>query len=199
MESKLPKIFLARHGQTEWSLSGRHTGRSDIALTECGENDARALGKRLAKLTFSEVWTSPLIRAKHSCELAGFESSYQIETDLMEWHYGDYEGLFAEEIQAKHPGWNVFKHGCPNGESPEDILARTSLLTERLKLQSSNILLFSHGHFLRSLAATWINEPLIFGNKLKLSTSGLSILSFNHDNINEPAILSWNDVGHISL
>ena len=155
MSDQLPIIFLARHGETAWSLSGQHTGRTDLPLTSNGEKNAAMLGARLKGLPVAHVLTSPLQRARRTCELAGFASAARVDADLMEWNYGDYEGKRSVEIRKERPDWDLFRDGCPGGETPEEIAARAERVTERLRGLGGNVLLFSSGHFLRVLAGRW--------------------------------------------
>src|SRR5580765_6780376 len=189
----LQQLFLIRHGETEWSLSGRHTGRTEIPLTERGEQDAEALGNRLRTLEFSAVLTSPRRRARRTCELVGLAEAAEIDPDLAEWDYGDFEGLTSAEIFKKHPGWNLFLDGCPNGESPSQVSDRADRVIARVRRQEGNVALFSHGHFGRVLAARWIGSPAILGRRLFLSTASLSILGYEHGRADEPVIKLWNE------
>src|SRR5262249_37435645 len=150
-----PIVYLARHGETEWSLSGRHTGRTDLPLTDVGERNALRLGERLGGLTFEGVFTSPLQRARRTCELAGFGSEAVIVPDLFEWNYGEYEGRTSLQIHAESPDWQLFRDGCPGGESPEQVATRADRVVDLVRAVSGNVLLFSSGHFLRMLAARW--------------------------------------------
>lgn len=191
----LPVIYLARHGETEWSRDGRHTGLTDLPLTEQGERNARRLRERLTGLLFVKVLTSPLQRAKQTSELAGFGAVAEVDPDLVEWNYGDYEGLRTADIRAKRSAWELFRDGCPNGESPAQIAARADRVVARVRAITGNVLIFSSGHFLRVLAARWLGvEPLI-GKYLMLDTASLSALSYEHD-MCDPAIRFWNDTGH---
>ena len=190
-----PVIYLARHGETEWSHEGRHTGLTDLPLTEQGERNAVQLGERLTGLLFVKVLTSPLQRARRTCELAGFGGVTEVDPDLVEWNYGDYEGLRTAAIRAKRPGWELFRDGCPNGESPAEIAARADRVVARVRAITGNVLIFSSGHFLRVFAARWLGvEPLI-GKYLMLDTASLSALSYEH-NLRDPAIRFWNDTWH---
>jgi broad specificity phosphatase PhoE len=189
----LPRLFLIRHGETEWSLSGRHTGRTDIALTERGEEDAKALGNRLRTLPFSAVLTSPSRRARRTCELAGLAAATEIDSDLSEWDYGDYEGLTSAEILEARPGWNLFLDGCPNGESPARVSDRADRVIAGLKEREGNIALFSHGHFGRALAARWIGSPVDLGRRFSLAPASLSVLDHEHQNAQEPVVALWNE------
>ena len=188
--SHLPTIYLVRHGETEWSKSGRHTGHTDLPLTPVGEAEARELRPRLAGTAFDQVLTSPLQRTRRTAELAGFIATP--DPDFLEWDYGDYEGLTTEAIRADHPGWDLFRDGCPGGESVEQIAQRADRVAARLKSSSGNVLVFSHGHLLRVLAARWIEQPVLFARALLLSTSSISALGFGHDMRDEPAISRWN-------
>jgi probable phosphoglycerate mutase len=190
------KVYLARHGETEWSKSGRHTGRTDKPLTAKGEDDARKIGKRLAGVTFSHVLTSPLSRARKTAELAGFAPV--VDPGLLEWDYGEYEGLTTGEIRERRAGWDLFRDGCPGGESVHDMTARVDGVVERLQALRGNVLAFAHGHLLRVLAARWVNQPVPFARALLLSTSAVCVLGFDHHALDEPAIVLWNDDRHLS-
>lgn len=191
----VPTIYLARHGETPWSISGRHTGRTDVPLTPKGEGDAVKIGTRLTGIAFARVFSSPLSRAKRTAELAGFTP--ELEPDLLEWNYGDYEGLKTAEIRARRPDWDLFRDGCPGGESVPDVSERIDRLVARLKSLSGNVLLFAHGHILRVVAARWVDQPVPFGRSLLLSTATVSILGFDHLAMDEPAIKLWNDDRHL--
>jgi probable phosphoglycerate mutase len=156
MNKSLPIVTLARHGETAWSLSGQHTGLTDLPLTERGERNARRLGERLRGLTFARVFTSPLVRAARTCELAGFRGVAEVDRDLLEWNYGDYEGRRTSEIHAQRPDWQLFRDGCPGGETPEQVGARADRVVSRVRALQGDVLLFSSGHFLRVLAARWL-------------------------------------------
>jgi broad specificity phosphatase PhoE len=195
MSAKLPIIYLARHGQTAWSKSGQHTGLTDIPLLPEGEYDAERLGARLRKLEFAAVWTSPLVRASRTCELAGFSGVARVDRDLVEWDYGEYEGLKNAEIVARQPGWRIYRDGCPGGESPEQVAARADRVLERARTAGGNVLLFSSGHFTRMLGARWIGLPPQNAELFTLATASLSALGYEH-NVSEPVIHLWNDVSH---
>jgi probable phosphoglycerate mutase len=197
MSSSLPTVYVARHGETAWSLSGQHTGLTDIPLTERGERNARRLGVRLQSITFTKIYTSPLIRAAKTCELAGFGPDAEIDPDLVEWNYGDYEGVKTVDIHKQRPGWFLFRDGCPNGESVSAVGERADRVLERIKSQTGNVLIFSSGHFSRVIAARWLGLPPDCGRFFLLGTATLSILSFEHHNPNEPAIKLWNDALHV--
>jgi broad specificity phosphatase PhoE len=191
----LPVIYLARHGETAWSITGQHTGLTDLPLTERGERNARRLGERLAGLVFAKVLTSPLQRAVRTCELAGFAAAAEVDRDLIEWNYGNYEGLRTPEIRAKRPGWQLFRDGCPNGESPQEVAARAGRVVNRVRVVKGNVLIFSSGHFLRVFAARWLGLEPFAGTFFMLDTASLSALSYEHD-LSSPAIWFWNDTRH---
>jgi probable phosphoglycerate mutase len=190
----LSHLYLIRHGETAWSLSGQHTSYMDIPLTEKGETDARQLAQRLGSVRFNEVLTSPRLRAQRTCELAGFGSRSKIEPDLVEWNYGDYEGLRTSEIQQIRPGWNIFTDGCPGGESPADAAARADRVIARLRSREGKVAVFAHGHIGRVLAARWIGESVGFGQHLQLNPASISILAYEHDDPNQPVIALWNEM-----
>ncbi len=191
-----PTVYLARHGETEWSLSGRHTGLTDLPLTPRGEINARALAPRLGGLSFAKVFSSPLQRARRTCELAGFGDAAEIMSDLVEWNYGDYEGVKTSEIHQGRPDWQLFRDGCPHGEMPEDVGSRADRVIARLRAIDGDVLCFSSGHFLRVLAARWLAQPPAHGALLLLSTASLSALSYEHS-LDEPAVKLWNDTQHV--
>jgi broad specificity phosphatase PhoE len=196
MSQNLPKIYLARHGETEWSLSGQHTGVTDIPLTDNGERNARNLGERLKGMHFIKVLTSPLQRARRTCELAGFAAHAEVDSDLAEWNYGVYEGKRTVDIRKERPDWFLFRDGCPGGESLDAISARADRVVAQLRGLGGDVLLFSHGHFLRVLAASWLGKPASEGRFLLLSTASLSMLGYEHD-LNEPVLRLWNDDRHV--
>ena len=189
----LPCVTLVRHGETAWSASGQHTGRTDIPLTEEGERKARALRDRLAGVTFDRVFTSPLQRAARTCALAGFGAAAKVDPDLLEWDYGDYEGRKSSEILADRPGWLLFRDGCPNGESPADVGERADRVIARLRAVDDRAIVFSSGHILRVLASRWLGLEPSAGRLFKLDTASISILGYEHDK-GEPAIALWNEV-----
>jgi probable phosphoglycerate mutase len=197
MSEVLPIVYLARHGETAWSLSGQHTGVTDLALTDRGERNAVRLGERLKGLTFAKVFTSPLQRAKRTCELAGYGSPAEIDRDLLEWNYGDYEGRTTKDIQREQPDWRLFRDGCPGGESPDQVGARADRVVERVRAINGNVLLFSSGHFLRVLAARWLGLEVAAGRYFLLSTGSLGMLAYEHDNLSEPVMRLWNDTSHV--
>jgi len=199
MSETLPMVYLARHGETAWSLSGQHTGRTDLPLTERGERNARQLGERLKGLTFAKVLTSPLQRATRTCELAGFGTAAEVDADLFEWNYGDYEGRRTAEILADRPDWQLFRDGCPGGESPDQVGARADRVVSRVRAVAGEVLLFSSGHFLRVLAARWLGLEPGAGRYLLLSTASLGMLAYEHNNRSEPFIRLWNDTRHVEM
>lgn len=195
MSPTLPVVYLARHGETAWSLSGQHTGTTDLPLTERGERNARRLAERLNGVSFAKVLTSPLKRAARTCELAGFGAAAEVDRDLVEWNYGQYEGRRTTEIQRERPEWNLFRDGCPGGESPAEIGRRAGRVIARVRAMEGNVLLFSSGHFLRVLAARWLGLEPRAGAYFVLSTASVSVLGYEH-NLAEPAIRLWNDTRH---
>jgi broad specificity phosphatase PhoE len=196
MEQALPAVYLARHGETAWSLSGQHTGMTDLPLTERGERNARRLGERLRGLQFAQIVTSPLQRAARTCELAGFGSACEVDRDLVEWNYGDYEGRTSVEIHAERPGWQIFRDGCPGGETPGQIGDRADRVIGRVRAVQGDVLLFSSAHFLRVLAARWLGLEPRAGRYLLLGTASLSALGYEHDR-SQPVIRLWNDAHHV--
>jgi len=193
----LPVVYMARHGETAWSLSGQHTGLTDLPLTPNGERNARRLGERLKGMTFKRVFTSPLQRAARTCELAGFGSVAEVDRDLVEWDYGQYEGLRSDEILAKRPDWQLFRDGAPGGESPAQVGERADRVVQRVRAVQGNVLLFSSGHFIRALAARWLGlNPASAGKYFVLSTASLSALGYEH-NLSQPVIRLWNDDHHV--
>jgi broad specificity phosphatase PhoE len=196
MSNSLQVIYLARHGETEWSLTGQHTGLTDLPLTERGEENARALRERLIGLNFGKVYTSPLQRATRTCGLAGFGAVAEVDRKLLEWDYGQYEGLTSAQIHAKRPDWQLFRDGCPDGESPEQVSARADAMVSRVRSVGADVLLFSSGHFLRVLAARWLALGAAAGRYLLLSTASLSALGYEH-NLSWPVIQLWNDNRHV--
>ena len=185
----IQQVYLARHGETEWSLSGQHTGITDIPLTENGRNLAKRLAPVLATEMFALVLTSPLERARTTCELAGFGAHAEIDRDLMEWNYGEYEGLTPKQIDAQAPGWMIFTDGCPGGESPAQVSARADRLVARVRSVEGDVALFAHGHIFRVFAARWLGLPATAGCHFLLDTATLSILSYYRD---VPAVKRWN-------
>jgi probable phosphoglycerate mutase len=189
----LPVVYLARHGETSWTISRQHTGLTDLPLTAQGEAEAARLGERLAGLAFAAVLTSPLQRAARTCELAGFGPVAKVEPDLVEWNYGAYEGRTSAAIHAERPEWDLFRDGCPDGESPEQIGARADRAIRRVRAIEGDVLLFSSGHFLRVFAARWLGLEPGAGRHFLLGTASLSALGYEHDRT-EPAIQLWNEM-----
>jgi broad specificity phosphatase PhoE len=185
-------ITLVRHGETAWSMTGQHTGLTDIPLTEEGERRARSLGGRFKGVTFDRAFSSPLQRARRTCELAGFGAVAKVDPDLVEWNYGDYEGRTSKEILAARPGWRLFRDGCPNGEQPADVGARADRVIARLRAADDCAIVFSSGHILRVLAARWLGLAPSEGRLFMLGTASVSILGYEHDK-SEPAIALWNE------
>ena len=186
------RLFLIRHGETEWSLSGQYTGRTDLPLTAHGEAAARKVGERLENVSFAHVLTSPLQRARQTCALAALKPAPEIEPDLIEWDHGDYEGRMPAEIREEQPEWNLFRDGAPNGEMPAQISERVDRLITYLRTLDGNVALFSHGHLCRVLAARWIGISVGQSERLLLSTASISILSYEHECSDQPAIELWN-------
>jgi broad specificity phosphatase PhoE len=193
---QLPLVYLARHGETAWTITGQHTGLTDLALTENGEGNARRLGERLQGLTFARVFASPLQRALRTCELAGFGGVAGVDDDLVEWNYGAYEGKTSAQIHERRPDWEIFRDGCPDGESPADVAVRADRVIARVRSTDADVLLFSHGHFLRVLAARWLNMEPAEGRSFYLGTGALSTVGYEHDR-SEPVIRLWNDCRHV--
>src|SRR5262245_44277235 len=197
--NELPIIYLARHGETEWSLTGQHTGRTDLPLTENGERNALRLRERLSGVIFRSVFTSPLQRARRTCELAGFGSAAEIVSELLEWNYGEYEGRTSVQIHSESPDWQLFRDGCPGGETPKQVALRADRVVQLLQTVGGNVLLFSSGHFLRMLAARWCKvEPIIHARSFLLDTSSLSMLGYEHS-LSQPVIRLWNDTQHLLI
>ena len=187
-----PLAFLVRHGETAWSLSGQHTGRTDLPLTPGGEANALRLGERLRGHAFGLVSTSPLQRATRTCELAGFGGVVEPDADLVEWDYGRYEGKTTAEIRAENPTWDLFREGCPGGESPAAVAERADRIVARVRMATGAVLLFSSGHFLRVLAARWCGLDVTFARYLLLDTGTVSVLGYAHNDVHEPALKYWN-------
>ena len=192
MNASLPKLHLVRHGETAWTISGQHTGRTDIALTERGEDEARTLAIRLLGIHVSKVLTSPLQRARRTAELAGFGKETAADPDLAEWDYGSYEGRRTADIRAERPGWRLFEGGCPGGETLDDVSARADRVIARVRALGQDVLVFSHRDVLRVLIARWIGLPALEGRRLSLDTVSVSTLGYDHD-LNEPVIRTLND------
>lgn len=191
------QLYVMRHGETEWSLSGQHTGRTDLPLTVRGEQEAKQLGSRVRDIEFSSIFVSPLQRARQTCELAGFGDRSQVESDLIEWDNGEYEGLTTAQIHESRPGWDIFRDGCPTGEMPYQVTERTERFIRSLHNLQGNVAIFTHGHFARSLVTRWIGIPLEFGTHFILGTAALSVLCYQHNPPHLPVIELWNSPGHL--
>ena len=193
MSPPLPEIYLVRHGETEWSSSGQYTGLTDLPLTATGEDQARRLRRRLETIGFAKVFSSPLQRARRTCELSGYGSMAELEGDLVEWNYGDYEGKKRHWILARRPGWLIFRDGCPNGESPVEVGVRADRVISRISRVEGNVLVFSSGHILRVLTARWLGLEPSGGRYFKLGTAALTILSYDHNSCSEPVLRLLNE------
>ena len=192
MPEQRPRVVLVRHGETKWSKNGQHTGSSDIPLTEAGRSEAKALGERLRRWRFELVLTSPLSRAAETCRLAGFGDVAQERTELVEWDYGEYEGLTTVQIRESIPGWTVWRDGCAEGETAHEVGVRVDRLIAELRALSGDAVLFAHGHVLRALAARWIGLSPRMGAGLALSTAAISVLGYERE---APVLWLWNEVG----
>jgi probable phosphoglycerate mutase len=196
MSEKLPVIYLARHGNTAWTHSGQHTGLTDLPLTPDGERNAVRLGERMKGLNFAKVFTSPLQRAARTCELAGFGAVAETDPDLVEWNYGKYEGLTSTQILQQRPDWDLFRDGCPGGESPQQIGERADRVVERIRSVTGDVLLFSSGHFIRVFTGCWLGVGPAGGRFFLLSPASLSALSYEH-NLSRAAVRLWDDDRHV--
>jgi len=187
-----PRLFYFRHGETAWSLTGRHTGATDIPLTARGEGQARALAPWTAAISFAHVFTSPRVRARATCELAGLGAQAKVEPDLAEWNYGDYEGRRTTDIWEGRPGWEIFRDGCPNGESPEQVGARADRLIARLRALGGDVALFAHGQFGSAFVARWIGLATLEGNHFSVGPASMGVLSWDRDHPKSPVVALWN-------
>jgi probable phosphoglycerate mutase len=192
MPYELPRLFLARHGDTVWTDSGQRTGRTDLPLNERGEARARLLGEQLRRFTFARVFTSPLQRASKTCELAGFGDVASVDSGLVEWDYGRYEGLRTKEILKERPGWELFRDGCPNGEAPREVADRADRFIARVQEAAGSVLAFSSGHIIRMIAARWLALPPSAGRFFYCRPASVGVLSFEHNSHDEPIIGLWN-------
>jgi broad specificity phosphatase PhoE len=190
--SMATQLFLIRHGETQWALTGQHTGRTNLPLTEAGERRAAGLRGLLSGVPFARVLASPLLRARQTCELAGLGAVATIEPDLVEWNYGDYEGRTSADIHRERPGWNVFRDGSPGGESVEQVAQRADRVLAHVRLIEGTVAMFSHGQFLRALAMRWVGLPVPEGRHFSLDTGAISILGYEHANRETPAVVLWN-------
>ena len=196
MSEVLPIVYLARHGETAWTLSGQHTGLTDLPLTERGERNARRLEERFRGMTFAKVFTSPLQRATRTCELAGFGAVAEIDRDLLEWNYGEYEGRLTADIHKERPQWQLFRDGCPGGESPNEVGTRADRAVKRVRAVEGDVLVFSSAHFLRVFAARCLGLDAAFGRYFVLSTASVSAVGYEH-NLSQPVIRLWDDNRHV--
>src|SRR5215813_10479723 len=196
MSDMQPVIYLARHGETAWTLSGQHTGSTDLPLTDQGQRNARLLGQQLRGRQFARIFTSPLQRAARTCELAGFGAQAEVDRDLLEWNYGEYEGRRTADIHKERPDWYLFRDGCPGGESPDEVSARADRAVKRVRAVTGDVLLFSSGHFLRVFAARWLGLDAAMGRYFLLSTASLSALGYEHT-LSQPVIRLWDDTRHV--
>lgn len=193
MRELMNRIYVIRHGETEWSAAGKHTSHTDIALTARGEDQSRALAERLPTLVFDAVLTSPRQRARQTCEIAGVSPQAIVEPDLAEWDYGEYEGRLSSDIRATRPGWTIFEDGCPaGGESPEQVSIRADRVIARLHPLEGTVALFTHGHFGRVLGARWIGLSVADARRLLLDTASISVLEYEYDRREQPVIAKWN-------
>jgi probable phosphoglycerate mutase len=196
MSSDLPRLFLARHGDTAWTDSRQRTGRTDLPLNEHGEEHARQLADRLQRFSFVRVFTSPLKRASKTCALAGFAEVAKVDPDLMEWDYGQFEGKLTRQILKERPGWELFRDGCPDGESPQDVAARSDRFIGRVRGVEGDVLAFSSAHIIRMIAARWLGLPPGAGRLFFCRPASVGVLGFEHNNRDEPIIGLWNYVAH---
>jgi broad specificity phosphatase PhoE len=196
VSERLPLVYLARHGNTAWTHTGQHTGLTDLPLTPDGERNAARLGERLKGITFAKVFTSPLQRAAQTCKLAGFGAVAETDADLVEWNYGNYEGLTSADILQQRPDWDLFRDGCPGGESPQQIGERADRVVQRIRNVTGDVLIFSSGHFIRVLTGCWLGVGPNGGRYFVLSPASLSALSYEH-NRSRPAVRLWNDDRHV--
>jgi broad specificity phosphatase PhoE len=194
--SSLPRLFLLRHGDTDWTDAHKHTGRSDLPLNAKGEEHARRLGARLKVETFGRVFVSPLIRARQTCELAGFAHP-EVTPDLTEWDYGDYEGRLTIDVQHERPEWNLYRDGAPNGESPAQVAARADRFLELVRPIEGDVAAFTSGQIIRVIAARWLALPPLAARFFCTATASVGILGYEH-NRNQPVIVLWNDIGPLS-
>jgi probable phosphoglycerate mutase len=194
MSSGLPKLYLARHGDTAWTDSHQHTGRTDLPLNEEGKQHARQLGGWLRQFSFSRVFTSPLLRASKTCELAGFGAGSEVDHDLIEWDYGSFEGKLTSEILRERAGWELYRDGCPNGETPGDVAARADRFLARIHGSTGNVLAFSSGHIIRMLAARWLGLPPATGKVFFCEPASVGVLGCEHDRHDQPVLRLWNFV-----
>jgi broad specificity phosphatase PhoE len=194
MSSALPKLYLARHGDTAWTDSHQHTGRTDLPLNERGEEHARQLGELLRGFSFARVFTSPLQRASTTCELAGFRAGAEVDRDLIEWDYGRFEGKLTSDVQKEQPGWELYRDGCPDGESPGDVAVRADRFLARVYGSNGDVLAFSSGHIIRMIAARWLGLPPADGRFFFCDPASVGVLGFEHNSREQPVLRLWNFV-----
>jgi len=194
MRSDLPRLYLARHGDTEWTDSHQHTGRTDLPLNERGEGHARRLGEWLQQFSFVRVFTSPLQRASKTCDLAGFAAGAEVDPDLLEWDYGRFEGKRTSDALKEWPGWELYRDGCPDGESPDDVSARADRFVARARGLAGGVLAFSSGHIIRMIAARWLGLPPAAGRVFYCDPASVGVLGFEHDSRDQPLVRLWNYV-----
>jgi probable phosphoglycerate mutase len=197
MPSALPRLFLARHGDTAWTDSHQHTGRTDLPLNERGEAHARQLGERLQHFSFSRVFTSPLQRASKTCALAGFGAGAEVNRDLIEWDYGSFEGKVTSDVLKERPGWELYRDGCPDGETPGDVAARADRFLARVHGITGDVLAFSSGHIIRLIAARWLGQSPADGRVFFCDPASVGVLGFEHNDRNQPVIRRWNFVSQL--
>jgi broad specificity phosphatase PhoE len=196
MPLEMPKLFLARHGDTAWTDSRQRTGRTDIPLNQAGEERARQLGVKLQRFCFACVFTSPLQRASKTCELAGFGAVARVDPDLVEWDYGQFEGMVLKQVLKKQPGWELYRDGCPDGESPEEVAARADRFVARARAIEGDVLAFSSGHIIRMIAARWLGLPPGNGRFFYCRPASVGVLGYEHKNRDEPIVGLWNQIVH---
>ena len=196
MPSDLPRLFLARHGDTAWTDSHQRTGRTDLPLNASGEEHARELRERLGRFSFARVFTSPLQRASKTCELAGFGAVATVDPDLVEWDYGRFEGRLTRDILKERPGWELYRDGCPDGETPADVAARADRFIAGVRGIEGDVLAFSSGHIIRMIAARWLGLPPGAGRFFYCRPASVGVLAYEHKRRDEPIIGLWNYVPH---
>ena len=194
MSSEMPRLFLARHGDTAWTDSRQRTGRTDLPLNERGEERARQIGERLQRFSFTRVFTSPLQRASKTCDLAGYGTAAERDSDLVEWDYGRFEGMLTRNILKQQPGWELFRDGCPEGESPQDVASRADRFIARVRAVEGDVLAFSSAHIIRMIAARWLGLPPAAGRFFYCRPASVGVLGYEHKKRDEPIIGLWNHV-----